>query len=195
MLEFDNGKWAFRTVSEMYLTCQDNVVSVSSKTRGPSELFEFSFENGKVAMKASNGKYLQAKPLGGIDAKSASVTPSELFEIYFYNRREIVFQTSMATFIGVTNDKVLCNKAVPEFFEFVFENATYAVKHPGTGKFWNVGDQNRVNLGPAPEKFFLEFHQNKLALKTASGKYLKAENQGFVTASADKPGETELFEF
>lgn len=108
MLEFDNGKWAFRTVSEMYLTCQDNVVSVSSKTRGPSELFEFVFENGKVAMKASNGKFLQAKPLGGIDAKSASVTPSELFEIYFYNRREIVFQTNMATFIGVTNDKVCC---------------------------------------------------------------------------------------
>jgi len=146
-------------------------------------------------MKASNGKWLSAKPLGGIDAKASDIGANELFEIYFFNRRELVFQTNQASFIGITNDKVLCDKPNPEFFELVFQNASYAVKHPPTGKFWTTGDSNRMVLAAQPEYFFLEFHSNKLALKTAAGKYLKAENQGFVTATATTPGEAELYEF
>jgi len=35
----------------------------------------------------------------------------------------------------------------------------------------------------------------KLAIKTEKGKYLKSENQGWLLATEDKIGATELFEF
>jgi hypothetical protein len=46
-----------------------------------------------------------------------------------------------------------------------------------------------------PDYFYIEFHQNKIAIKTQKLKYLKSENQGWLVACEDKPGSTELFDF
>jgi len=191
MLEFQSGKWAFRSCQELYISGRQ-ALTVDSKTRGDTELFELEFHEDKVAIKYG-GKYLNAKPLGGIDL-AGSVNPQALFHVVFHNRPQIVFLTGNQTFVTASGGLVRTNKTLPEVFDFEFRNGPYAVK-AADGKFLRVGAENRVELAAEAELFFLEFHQNKLALKTNKGKYLEAENGGYLVAKADKPDGNALYEF
>jgi len=200
MLQFNDAKkkWMFRTSSEFYIRVDGTgCVTVEGKVADDNSLFDIEYVgDGKIALKAANGKYLSAAKLGGIDCKAGEVGDQNKFLIYFFNRPQIVFLADQRSFVGIDkNGKVMSNRALPEAFTLEFNEGKYSIKS-NDGKYLKTGaDQSKLELSPTPEMFEIEFYLNKLSLKNSSGKYVKSENQGWLVATVAKPGETELFEF
>lgn len=191
-----NNQWALKTVQEKYVTANpDGSVVVTSSSRGPNELFSLQFNGPKVSIKTASGTFLSAKPLGAVDAKGKEVTGKEQFELYFYNRPQIVFQAPQQSFVATgSNGFITTSSSKPEVFVANFKDGQYSFQNPA-GKYWTVGEGGRVTTGPNPEYFTFEFNNGKVAIKHSSGKYLKSENQGWLTASASSISPTELFDF
>lgn len=64
------------------------------------------------------------------------------------------------------------------------------------GSYWNVdpADKNAILLGPSPAPFSLEFQgRSKLCIRAPNGKYLKSEQNGIFSASADEGGSANTF--
>jgi len=202
ILETDNNtsfKVSMKTYTDQYWSCHkdNNTLLIEPKVKSESEIFEFEWHNGKVAIKAPSGKYVTAKGRGGIDAKVSEVTDNELYEIHFVNRHQIVFQAEQQSFIGTVDDsKVRTNRVQGEIFtlEYIEGKATYLIKSQH-GKYWKEGDMNRISAENDGDQFYLEIHHGKFAIKNLKGKYLKSENQGYLVASVDSPTATELYEF
>jgi len=195
VLEGVQDKVALKTVDQLYWSVKDNMVSIDSKERTASELFTLEYHEDKVAIKAPNGKYLTAKPLGGIDAKASAAGPQELYEMRLLNRSQIVFQAQQQSFIGSGPDgKLRTNRAVPETLLLEFKDGKYSIK-TRNGQYLKELEDKKMGLSDQPDIFYLEYQMEKLAIKTEKGKYLKSENQGWLLATEDKIGATELFEF
>lgn len=195
ILEAKGSKWALRSEAHLYVEVDSQGgVFVKSSTLSENCLFEMEYHETKTAFKGKNGKYLSSKPLGAIDCKSSSATEKELFQIFFFNRPQIVLQCHQTSFVGVTEGKIKTNRSKGDAFTLEFKDGKYSLK-TSDGKFLKEGAESRISLSPEPEWFTLEFHQNKLALKNEKGKYLRSENQGYLTAVADSITATELFEF
>jgi len=196
ILESVQDKWAFRTFQENYWSIkQDGTLSVDTKTRTESELFFLEYHEGKTAIKsAKNGKYISAKPLGGLEAKASDVGPQALFEVFFLNRPQIVLQTNQQSFVGVVDGKsVRTNKSKPDVFDVQFQNGKYRLKFQN--KYLHESPDGKMIVADDPQDFFFEFKNGQVAIRTEKGKYLRSENQGWLLAVADKIEATELFEF
>jgi len=193
ILESDNDRWAFKTYQENHISVKsDGIVSVDAKKKTDSEYFTMEFYDGKTAIRAPNGKYLSAKPLGGVEVKPTEVGPKELFEVFLFNRPQLVLQTNQQSFIGTQDDKVRTNKTKGEALVVEFKDSKYALRN-STGKYFKVGSDAKVGLAGDPSWFFFEFYSGRVAIKTETGKYLRSENQGWLVAVADRPEATELY--
>lgn len=86
--EFCDGKWALSTKKRQYLSIGDGGVLMASATNHSNEtaLFELTFDNDVVSLKASNGKYLSVKPNGQIAALADSISDREKFVGTVINR-------------------------------------------------------------------------------------------------------------
>jgi len=196
ILESADNFFTLKSVDEQYWTVENDTITVSAKEKSKATHFTFQFHKGKVALVGANGKFLSAKPLGGIDAKTSAVGQNEIFEICLLNRPFIVLKTNQSSFIGATDDKVRTNRASPEAFTLHFKDGAYAIQTPQGWYFNESNVESRICAAPEPGWFHLEFNQfGRVAIRTPKGKYLKSENQGFLVATADSIGPTELFEF
>jgi len=198
LLETDkDGKVSFRTVNEFYWSGKDDgSVLIDAKTKTAKEMFTLEYsKDGKTSIKAPSGKYLTAKPLGGVDAKSNEISPKEQFVMQILNRHQLVLQTNTASFIGSADDKVKTNKANPEVLTSKFADGKYTIQTVG-GKHVTIGAENRGALSDAAQQFFFEVQFAKLAIRDDKGRYLKAEQQGWLIPGADdKPDASSLFDF
>jgi hypothetical protein len=132
---------------------------------------------------------------GGVDAKATEISDKEKFVMQILNRPQLVLQTSQQSFVGTNpaDDKVKTNKPTGEILHTEYADGKYTIKN-SAGKYFNTGD--KVALGSTPEKFALEIHGNKLAIRDEKGKYLKSENQGWMTLGGDdKPDAASFFDF
>ncbi len=119
---------------------EDGGVIVDAKTKTAKELFTVEYsKDGKTSIKAASGKYLSAKPLGGVDAKAVEVTPKEQFTMQILNRPLLVLQTSSASFVGTAEGKVKTNKATPEVLLASYADGKYVIK-ASSGKVHSIYD-------------------------------------------------------
>ena len=101
----------------MYLCFSSSCLYVSSLLlsvfRSGSGLFFFEYrEDGSVAIKASNGKYITARMNGALYADKDGVTEKEVFIMTIVNRTLIVLKTEYG-FVGpktAGNPRMECNK-------------------------------------------------------------------------------------
>lgn len=202
-LEFvtDAKRWAIRTVENEYWFLANNS-GIQAKSgidpkKDNSAHFEFDYVDGKTAIKASNGKYIFTKPAGHLYATSASVDEKEKFTFQCINRPLLALKSHHGFIASRGSTKLECNRSNYDMFRVVFTDAGYTIAKGSS--YWNLdpSDNNAVLLGPSPTPFSLEFQgRSKLCIRAPNGKYLKSEQNGIFSATADSGGDANtLFEF
>lgn len=160
--------------------------------------FELEWCEGRVRMRAANGKYVMAKKNGQLAATLENAEEAEQFLMKLINRPIIVLRGEHG-FIGsrkagtATLDS---NRASYDIFQLEFHDGAYSFKD-SQGQYWSVGDDMAVTASSAvPVHFLLEFCDlNKMAIIAPGGKYLKGDHAGGLKASADSIDSTTLWEY
>merc|ERR1712168_995146 len=105
----DNKHW------RMVAAQQGSGIQANGNNSDPNGLFTLEYlEDGQVAIKAANGKYITAKMNGSLAATCENVDKNERFFMTIINRPILVLRCNWG-FIGVktqANPQLHCNKSV-----------------------------------------------------------------------------------
>ncbi|KAF0037155.1 hypothetical protein F2P81_010029 [Scophthalmus maximus] len=166
--------------------------------KSANSFFELEWRDGRVCVRAANGKYVIAKKNGQLAATVDNAAEAEQFLMKLINRPIIVLRGEHG-FIGVRKAGVATldsNRASYDVFQLEFHNGAYSLKD-SQGKYWCVGDDTAVACSSStPVQFLFEFCDlNKMAIRTLGGKYLKGDHAGGLKASVDSLDSATLWEY
>lgn len=164
-------------------------------------LLQFEYDNGAIAIKAYNGKYLCVRPNGQLVAKSSSKGPSEMFYLRLANRPHLVLKSEFG-FVGkkipiVTEPEYMCNKSEYEIMRLEYhEKGRYYIKGDNQ-KYWNMSRNNSiVSKGKSPEPFVIEMVGHcKMVILAPNNKYINTEKIGILSASMDEKSPSCYWDF
>lgn len=163
--------WTLVTHGEIQSTATE--VEVTTK-------FDIEWRGQRVALKASNGKYVCTKKNGQLSAISDTVGDDELFLMKLINRPILILRGEHGFVCHHKNSNTLdANRSVYDIFSLIFNDGAYHIKS-GNGKYWYVSSNGLVcSDGEKSEDFFLEFVEHgRLAIKGSNGKYLRGDQGG-----------------
>ncbi|CAL8330720.1 unnamed protein product [Merluccius merluccius] len=195
----EDKKCAFRTAAGKYWTLTPSGgLQCTATTKSANTYFELEWCDGRVRMRATNGKYVMAKKNGQLTATVENTGEAEQFLMKLINRPIIVLRGEHG-FIGCRKAGMATldsNRASYDVFHLECHNGAYSIKD-SQGKYWSVGDDKAVSCSsPTPVQFLLEFCDlNKMAIRTPGGKYLKGDHAGGLKASADSIDSSTLWEY
>ncbi|KAM9209010.1 fascin-2 isoform 1-T1 [Dugong dugon] len=198
---------------------QATATQVSANT-----MFEMEWRGRRVALKASNGRYVCMKKNGQLAAISdfvgekhslptwgagvlvscdATALPAprpgedEEFILKLINRPILVLR-GLDGFICHRrgSNQLDTNRSVYDVFHLSFSDGAYQIRGRGGG-FWNTGSHDSVRSdGERAEDFLFEFRERgRLAIRARSGKYLRGGASGLLRADADAPAGVALWEY
>jgi len=193
-LEFqaDAAKWNFRTLQDKYFSVQPGGGVQAGEARRPEQapLQLIWQDNGTVAMKADNGKFVGAKKSGHLFANVDVIEDNSRFFFYLTNRPIMILKCEQG-FVGyrmATSVKLDCNKA--SYATFQVERAEGGLVHfkGQNGKYWQVVDGGIACDSENAQGFYLELREpTKVCIKTAGGNYLiEKRNGGFNVGGTDE---------
>ncbi|XP_070250078.1 fascin-2 isoform X1 [Myotis yumanensis] len=187
-----------------------------------STMFEVEWRGRRVALKASNGRYVCMKKNGQLAAISDFVgerspvrvcwgSPSargqartgrlpagqdEEFVLKLINRPILVLR-GLDGFVCHRrgSSQLDTNRSVYDVFHLSFSDGAYQIR--GRGGFWRTGSHGTVcSDGERPEDFLFELRERgRLAIRARSGKYLRGGASGLLRADADAPVGFALWEY
>uniref|UniRef100_A0A8C5VAP7 Fascin-2 n=1 Tax=Microcebus murinus TaxID=30608 RepID=A0A8C5VAP7_MICMU len=185
-------------------------------------MFEMEWRGRRVALKASNGRYVCMKkngqlaaisdfvgeppcPPGGAwtgkvaeGAQQRPVPPGkdEEFTLKLINRPILVLR-GLDGFVCHRrgSNQLDTNRSVYDVFHLSFSDGAYQIR--GRGGFWNTGSHGSVcSDGERAEDFLFEFRERgRVAIRARSGKYLRGGASGLLRADADAPAGAALWEY
>nr|KAF6415716.1 fascin actin-bundling protein 2, retinal [Molossus molossus] len=182
-----------------------------------STMFEMEWRGRRVALKASNGRYVCMKKNGQLAAISdfvafwgASLAPhrpartgrlsagqDEEFILKLINRPILVLR-GLDGFVCHRrgSNQLDTNRSVYDVFHLSFSDGAYQIRGRGGG-FWHTGSHGSVcSDGERPEDFLFELRERgRLAIRARSGKYLRGGASGLLRADADAPAGVALWEY
>ncbi|KAL4835423.1 hypothetical protein H8958_020844 [Nasalis larvatus] len=195
---------------------QATATQVSANT-----MFEMEWRGRRVALKASNGRYVCMKKNGQLAAISDFVGAPPLpawtgkvaggaaqqtlslpgkdeeFTLKLINRPILVLR-GLDGFVCHRrgSNQLDTNRSVYDVFHLSFSDGAYQIRGRGGG-FWYTGSHGSVcSDGERPEDFVFEFRERgRLAIRARSGKYLRGGASGLLRADADAPAGTALWEY
>ncbi|EHB09325.1 Fascin-2 [Heterocephalus glaber] len=198
---------------------QATATQVSANT-----MFEVEWRGRRVALKASNGRYVcmkkngqlaatsdfvgQACPMGHLRWGVAAGVPSiptvpsrtgedEEFVLKLINRPILVLR-GLDGFVCHRrgSNQLDTNRSVYDVFHLSFSDGAYQIRGRGGG-FWYTGSHGSVSSdGERAEDFLFEFRERgRLAIRARSGKYLRGGASGLLRADADAPAGVALWEY
>ncbi|XP_055971349.1 fascin-2 [Sorex fumeus] len=182
------GYWALVTHGGIQATA----AQVSAST-----MFEVEWRGRRVALKASNGRYVSMKKNGQLAAISDFVGHDELFTLKLINRPLLVLRGPHGFIRQRRGSAQLdTNCSAYDVFQLSFSDGAYHIRGRGGG-FWHTGSHGRVRSdGDCAEDFVLEFRAcGRLAIRAPSGQYLRGGASGLLRADADTPSGFALWEF
>ncbi|XP_019397843.1 PREDICTED: fascin-2 isoform X2 [Crocodylus porosus] len=150
-------------------------------------MFDIEWRGRRVALKASNGKYICTKKNGQLAAVSDAAGDDEEFTLKLINRPILVLRGDHGFVCYHRGSNMLdANRSVYDVFQIVFHDGAYQIKGAG-GKFWYVANNGLVcSDGETSEDFFFEFREHgRVAIKGKNGKYLRGDPAGTLKADAD----------
>ncbi|XP_065766866.1 fascin-2 isoform X1 [Muntiacus reevesi] len=183
-------------------------------------MFEMEWRGRRVALKASNGRYVCMKKNGqlaaisdfvgehtlsalgslGLGATQALVLPAgedEEFTLKLINRPILVLR-GLDGFVCHRrgSNQLDTNRSVYDVFHLSFSDGAYQIRGRGGG-FWHTGSHGSVcSDGERAEDFLFEFRERgRLAIRARSGKYLRGGASGLLRADADAPAGVALWEY
>ncbi|XP_064815196.1 fascin-like [Oncorhynchus masou masou] len=197
--ETGNRKCAFRTAAGKYWTLTSTGgLQCTASTKSSNSHFDLEWCEGKVSLKASNGKYVAAKRNGQLAATVDNAGEAEQFLMKLINRPIIVLRGEHG-FIGcrkVGTGTLDANRSSYDVFQLEFKDGAYSLRD-SQGKFWCVGEESAVVCsGDTPTYFLFELcDYNKMAVRAPGGRYLKGDHAGVLKANAEGLDNATLWEY
>uniref|UniRef100_A0A8C8RUW1 Fascin n=1 Tax=Pelusios castaneus TaxID=367368 RepID=A0A8C8RUW1_9SAUR len=172
-------------------------IQVTAASVAANTMFDVEWRGRRVALKASNNKYICAKKNGQLAAVSESVGEDEEFVLKLINRPILVLRGDHG-FVGCHRGSNLldANRATYDVFQLFFSDGAYHIQGLG-GKFWYVASSSAVcSDGETSEDFFFEFRERgRVAIRGKNGKYLHGDPAGTLRADADTIHRATLWEY
>ncbi|XP_075760174.1 fascin-2 isoform X1 [Pelodiscus sinensis] len=172
-------------------------IQVTATSTTANTMFDIEWRGRRVALQASNGKYICTKKNGQLAAVSDSVGEDEEFVLKLINRPILVLRGDHG-FVGCHRGSNLldANRAAYDVFQLLFSDGAYHIRGLG-GKFWYVASSGAVcSDGETPEDFFFEFRaRGRVAIRGKNGKYLRGDPSGTLRADADSLPRATLWEY
>eukprot|EP00055_Hartaetosiga_balthica_P007003 m.23496 g.23496 ORF g.23496 m.23496 type:complete len:494 (-) comp5550_c1_seq1:184-1665(-) len=194
------GDVQFKTSKLTYFTVRDDgsIGGVDIANPGVSETFTIDYSNENVVkiISSKTGSAVWSKPSGALYATSSDV--ETVFTLTIINRPTLLLRCQYG-FAGLkgASGRVECNKASGNFFKLSTKDGFYYFQSEQTGKYWGVDQDGLTATYDAPEQFVLEFVEPTHALvkHVSSGKYLKASQNGAITATGNAGDSNTLWEY
>ncbi|KAF7220909.1 fascin-2 [Nothobranchius furzeri] len=180
--------WTLVTHGEIQSTATDMEVNA---------MFDIEWRGRRVALKASNGKYVSTKKNGQLSAVSETVDDDELFLMKLINRPMLILRGENGFVCHHKNSNTLdANRSVYDIFSVTFNNGAYNIKS-ANGKFWYISSSGLVySDGERSEDFFLEFPEHgRIAIKGSNGKYLRGDQGGMLMCDGVSVDVSSLWEY
>ncbi|XP_010352585.1 fascin-2 isoform X2 [Rhinopithecus roxellana] len=172
-------------------------IQATATQASANTMFEMEWRGRRVALKASNGRYVCMKKNGQLAAISDFVGKDEEFTLKLINRPILVLR-GLDGFVCHRrgSNQLDTNRSVYDVFHLSFSDGAYQIRGRGGG-FWYTGSHGSVcSDGERPEDFVFEFRERgRLAIRARSGKYLRGGASGLLRADADAPAGTALWEY
>nr|XP_020043544.1 fascin-2 isoform X2 [Castor canadensis] len=169
-------------------------------------MFEMEWRGRRVALKASNGRYVCMKKNGQLAAISDFVgrphsalsrSADEEFILKLINRPILVLR-GLDGFVCHRrgSNQLDTNRSAYDVFHLSFSDGAYQIRGRGGG-FWYTGSHGSVcSDGELAEDFLFEFRERgRLAIRALNGKYLRGGASGLLRADADLPAGSALWEY
>jgi len=197
-LEFNPtaSKWSIRTMQDKYFSLGSGggLQAGESAQKAGAALDLVWQEDGTVAFRADNGKFVGTKKSGHLFANVEEVEERSRFYFYLINRPILVLKCEQG-FVGYRaagSPRLECNKA--SYATIQVERAEQGQVHfkGQNGKYWCVSDGGIVCDSDIPQGFYLELREpTRMCIKTAEGAYLvEQKNGGFSVGGTDQEGAT-----
>eukprot|EP00730_Choanoeca_flexa_P009839 TRINITY_DN140_c0_g1_i1.p1 TRINITY_DN140_c0_g1~~TRINITY_DN140_c0_g1_i1.p1 ORF type:complete len:505 (+),score=135.42 TRINITY_DN140_c0_g1_i1:33-1517(+) len=204
-IEFGSDKkWGIRTSESKfwYIDGSGGVQGNGKDAKAPEARFDIEWQLDRIAIKAANGKYVEAKKSGALAAVATSAIPAATYIYEMTNRPRLVLRT-MYGFVSTVaaSGNLMCNKALPEVLSMHVRGGRCEIMSCN-GKYWEPSaDLAKVGAtSDTPTKLYLEFAElSKFAIVfvTDSGerRYLKVNQSGTISAHGTEIEPATLFEF
>ncbi|XP_057673216.1 fascin-2-like [Corythoichthys intestinalis] len=191
-------KSMFRTNGGSYwtLVTHGEIQSTASEAE-INTMFDIEWRGQRVALKASNGKYVCTKKNGQLSAVSDAVGEDELFLMKLINRPMLILRGENGFVCHHKNSNTLnANRSVYDIFSLIFNDGAYNIQSVN-GKFWYVSSSGLVcSDGEKAEDFFLEFLEHgRIAIKGSNGKYLRGDQGGTLMGDCQAVDASSLWEY
>lgn len=202
------GMWAFRTYKDKYFSlgndadgsihCDHDAKSGFSS----AQYFSIDWLGNKIAIKASNGKYVVSMPNGNLRATGNSNTVNgkddKVISQYVWeliNRPQLVIRTSQGFVNTKPSGALECNCPNPEVFQCHVTQGMVQIASDN-GKYWKTTATGMCATGTEPEFFEMVLLDNtKMTLKSANGSLFQCFQNGAFTATGSQVDESTEPEF
>lgn len=204
-IEFDkkSSNWRVRTSDNKYwsLEAASGIQGVGNAQSGTG-LFAIEWQdNGGIALKASNNKYVTARMNGSLYAVSDSVSDKERFFMTITNRPILILkgEYGFMGFKSSANPRIECNKASHDtiYLEHSMgQSGEYYLKGQN-GQYYRVDDEGYIcSDSPRPEPFYFQLRaQSKMVVRASNGCYLKGEQNGILLAKVTELEKATMWEY
>uniref|UniRef100_A0A8C7Y1N2 Fascin n=1 Tax=Oryzias sinensis TaxID=183150 RepID=A0A8C7Y1N2_9TELE len=197
-IDKESKKALFRTNGGSYWTLVTHgEIQSTAKEVEINTMFDIEWRGQRVALKASNGKYVCTKKNGQLSAISDTVGDDELFLMKLINRPMLILRGENGFVCHHKNSNTLdVNRSVYDIFSLIFNDGAYIIKSVN-GKFWYVSSNGLVcSDGEKSENFFLEFLEHgRVAIKGSNGKYLRGDQGGTLMCDGVSVDVSSLWEY
>ncbi|KAG7460192.1 hypothetical protein MATL_G00218930 [Megalops atlanticus] len=194
-IDKETKKCMFRTNAGTYWTLVSHGGVESSATEvAANTMFDIEWLGRRVAVRASNGKYICTKKNGQLAAVSDA---DERFLLKLINRPILILRGENGFVCRHKSSNTLdANRSVYDIFTLLFSDGAYHITGSG-GKFWYVSSNGLVCWdGDTPEDFFLEFLEHgRVGIKGKNGKYLRGDQGGTLKGDAPSVDASSLWEY
>ncbi|XP_037770174.1 fascin-2 [Chelonia mydas] len=172
-------------------------IQVTATSVAANTMFDIEWRGRRVALKASNGKYICAKKNGQLAAVSDSVGEDEEFVLKLINRPILVLRGDHGFVCCHRGSNLLdANRATYDVFQLLFSDGAYHIRGLG-GKFWHIAGSGAIcSDGEMAEDFVFEFRERgRVAIRGKNGKYLRGDLAGTLRADAESLHRATLWEY
>ena len=181
----------FPLPQDKYFSGAGGVLQAGESQRASAALFDLVWlEDGAVALKAENGKFVGTKKSGQLFANVGKVEEQSKYYLYLTNRPQLVLKCDQG-FVGYRavsgNLRLECNKTSYAITQVERAQQGQVNFRGQNGKYWQVADGGIVCDSEIPQGFYLELREpTRMCIKTVAGQYVvEQKNGGFAVGGLD----------
>jgi len=201
-LEFDPvaSKWSIRTMQDKYFSLQagGGIQAAEPRREGGAQVDLVWLDDGTVAFKTENGKYVGTKKSGHLFANTDDIEDRSKYFFYLINRPILVLKCEQG-FVGYRaagSPRLECNKASYATIQVERAEQGQVYFKGQNGKYWQVTDGGICCDSDVPHGFYLELREpTRMCIKTTGGQYVVEQKNGGFSVGGTCPEQATRWEY